>query len=145
MFRVALTLCFTLTTLLGPGVCCCSFAAFAHTNPVSTSGDHLTTKPIKSCCEQQTPPCGDHDKQKPGKPSKCPCEHGKQVTSLPPDAASTADFVAQIRLLDTLFVFLFVQVEYALSTLASSITLKFEPVSRLAGRDLLTAFCLLRC
>ena len=143
MWRLALTFWFTVTTLLGPGVCCCSFAS---ATPNDAGGRSSATS-AKSCCDQSTPPCGSDGKhnQEPGKPSKCPCEKGKQVNTLPPAGTTTTDFAAQVKLIDSLFVGLLLPYSLNLGAITSATADTSQPITRLAGRDLLAAYSLLRC
>lgn len=149
MWRIALTFWFTITTLLGPGVCCCSFASSPHpVNPAHTDVKTVpAAKPVKPCCHQEAPPCGEQDKQnpEPGKPSKCPCEHDKQVKTLPPSGNATADLAAQLKLTDTLFVGLAGSFAFDFGTITSASADTSRLVVKLAGRDLLAVYSLLRC
>ncbi len=149
MWRLALTFWFTVTTLLGPGVCCCSFASSPHASTSASEGGQaaLAATPVKSCCDQNSPPCcpdGKHN-QEPGKPSKCPCEKGKQVNTLPPAGSTTTDFAAQLKLIDSLFVGLLLPYLLALGPITAATSDTSQPVVRLAGRDLLAAYSILRC
>jgi len=146
MGRVALTLWFSITTLLAPGACCCSFAASPQTEASATK-PAPATKPTKSCCHQETSPCADHGKPKPEpvKPSKCPCEHAKQVNSLPVGGHANPDISVQLRLLDTCSLDSPLWVEHDLPALTSILTNTSQPVFRLAGRDLLAVYSTLRC
>lgn len=146
MARVALTFWFTIATLAGPWVCCCSFAA----SPKTTSGSNQVpaSKPVKSCCHTDAPPCGEHGKQNPDptKPSKCPCEHGKQhVTSLPTSGQEGTDLVAQLKLLDALFVGILAPSAFDFLAVRPTRTDTSTSPSKLAGRDLLAVYSLLRC
>ena len=146
MGRVALTLWFTLTTLLSPGVCCCNFAA----SPPTQSPDPKpapVTKATKSCCHKEALPGEDHGqpKHEPVKPPKCPCEHAKQVNALPVAGHANADISTDLRLLDALFVGIPLWVEYDLEAPTPVLAGATQPVFRLAGRDLLTAYSMLRC
>lgn len=150
MSRVALTLWFTITALLGPGVCCCSFAAVPHSvTPTSVDGRPVPAKvPVRSCCHQEAPPCGDQGRPQPSgpvKPSKCPCEHGKQAKPLPPSGVTNADLVAHLRLLDTLFVGILLWTDPDLAPPTSGVTDTSQPVIKPYGRDLLAVYSLLRC
>lgn len=149
MGRVALTIWYTLTTLVGSGVCCCSFAATPtapfQTNPADRSSP---AGPVKSCCHTDPQPCGEHGKQNPdpSKPSKCPCEHGKQhATSLPPGGQEGTDLVAQLKLIEVLFVGFMAPSGFDLSPLATTDLGTSPPASKLAGRTLLAAYSVLRC
>lgn len=139
MGRLALTFWFAFTTLLGPGVCCCSFA--------SAADGRASSGLAKSCCDQNAPPCGPDGKhhQEPGKPSKCPCEKGKQVNTLPPAGTTTTDFTAQLKLIDSLFVGLLLPYLLDLGTVTAATSDTSQPVVRLGGRDLLAAYSILRC
>ena len=143
MARVALTCWFTITALLGPGVCCCSFA---NASPITANGQTTSaTKPTKSCCQQEVPPCGDNGKSEPGKPSKCPCNHGKQASTLPATASTTADLVTQLNLLDVLGVWLLASFALEYPAIPSASADTSPPVAKLAGRDLLAVYSVLRC
>ena len=146
MFRAALTLWFTFATLAGPGVCCCSFAS---TDLPAKVGQSLpASKPAKSCCQTDPQPCGEQRKQDsdPSKPSKCPCEHGKQATSsLPASESGGSDLVAQLRLNDALLVGFTAPSAFDSPTVTLTRADTSTPVSRLAGRDLLAAYSTLRC
>lgn len=77
-----LTFWFTLTTLIGPGLCCCTLRAAL---PATES-----IQPRCSCCEVAAD--GHSEKSKPDCPDqeKCPCKRGQCTTeSLPPSTEST--------------------------------------------------------
>jgi hypothetical protein len=142
MWRTTLTLWFTITTLLGPGVCCCSFAS---AKPTTADGRSSIT-PAKSCCDQNAPPCcPDGKHREPGKPSKCPCEKGKQATTLPPTAASASDLSAQLKSVDALLVGLVPSFAFTLSGVGSHSADTTQRPVHLSGRDLLAVYSLLRC
>lgn len=146
---VALTFWFTITTLLGPGVCCCSFASSPHSvTPRSVSGQsaRLVT-PVKSCCGHSVPPSCPDGKQhhEPGKPSKCPCEKAKEVNTLPPASTPTKELAAQRKLIDILSSSLLLPYLLDLGTITAATADTAHSVVRLAGRDLLAAYSVLRC
>jgi len=144
MVHAAITLWFAITTLLGPWVCCCSLANPAH--PTVTYGQTApTSKPTKSCCHQEAPPSGENGKPEPGKPSKCPCEHPKPVVSLAATGTATADLAAQLNLLDVLCVWLLASFTFDSPAVASASAYTSPPFAKLAGRDMLAAYSLLRC
>ncbi len=149
MTRVALTLWFTVTALLGPKVCCCSFAASPRpVTPSAADGQSSPpSKPVKSCCVPDAPPCGEHGKQspEPGKPSKCPCEHGQQVKTLPQSGPTAAELAAHLEWVGDLFAGLLACSASDSGATTSVTTDTSPPVVRLAGRDLLAAYFLLRC
>jgi hypothetical protein len=64
MVRLLFTLCYTITTLPGPGLCCCTFRP---------SGQELAApaqaEPCCPCCQHEPPP-----EQEPA-PSRCGCKH----------------------------------------------------------------------
>lgn len=104
--------------------------------------------PVKSCCHTDPQPCGEHGKQNPdpSKPSKCPCEHGKQhATSLPPGGQEGTDLVAQLKLIEVLFVGFMAPSGFDLSPFATTVLDTSSPASRPAGRTLLAAYSVLRC
>ncbi len=148
MCHIALTLCFTITTLLGPEVCCCSFSSTQRpATPTADRQQTPITKRVKSCCQQEVPPCGDNGKPnpEPGKPSKCPCEHDKPVKTLAANGTTTADLAAQLKLLDVLCVWLLTSFTFESPAITASAADTSPPVPKLAGRDLLAAYSLLRC
>lgn len=150
MTRVALTLWFTIATLSGPGVCCCSFASSTTSTVLPTADGQSVpaSKPVKSCCQTDTQPCGEPGKQNsdPSKPSKCPCEHGKQAaSSLPTTGQGGTDLAAQLKLIDALFVGFMAPSAFDLLTATLTRADTSLPVTKLAGRDLLAAYSTLRC
>jgi hypothetical protein len=147
--KCALTLWFTLTALLGPGVCCCSLAAAPLATTSQPAKADGAPKRAKSCCEHKLPAgaakvdrAAEHapTQGQPPKPGKCPCESEKQATSLPPEAVSAAP-VEQLPSLDA-----------SPGDLAGSrphliAPFRFAPdaPAPLAGRSLLAAYSVLRC
>ena len=95
----------------------------------------------------ERPPCCPDGKRnhEPGKPSKCPCEKGKQVTTLPTAGTINADLAAHLKLNDALSVGLLAPFAFDLGTITSATADTSQPVVRPAGRDLLAAYSLLRC
>jgi len=142
MAHVALILWLMVSTLLGPGGCCCSFASLVPNGVIGMTGT-----PVKSCCDQDATNCGEPGKghHAPGQPSKCPCKQKSQVGTLPLSTSANADLVAQLKLIDELFVGMLAPVTFEVGTINSGTTNSYEPVLRLAGRDLLAAYCVLRC
>jgi hypothetical protein len=148
MCRIALTLWFTVTTLLGPGVCCCTFAGTSAGGHRTATSDQPVpvSKPAKSCCRdgQQPAPCGEQGKQSPSRDKSCPCEHGKHLKSLPPTEKGDS-ISAHIKvLIESLADFL---VPYSMDLVVTTRTTSAPrpPFSRLSGRDLLAAYSQLRC
>ena len=137
------------TALLGPRVCCCSFAASPAPATLSSAGGQSSppTKPVKSCCVPDAPPCGEGGQRspEPGKPSKCPCEHGQHVKAPSPRGHITADLADELKWIDNLFdgLLAFSASDPGATTSVTADT--SPPVVRLAGRDLLAAYSLLRC
>jgi len=146
MGRIALTLWFTITSLVGPGVCCCSFAAAkpAADSPTQAEPNHAV-QPAKPCCQHEASPCDSRSNSNPDPVKPCPCSHDKQVYSLPSDGDAIAGLSAQLKLFDALFVGFLAPVAFDHSTPASANSNTSQPVLRLAGRDLLSAYSLLRC
>ena len=147
MFRVALTFWFTIAALLGPRACCCSFANSSRA-PVANGQATSSAKPVKSCCQQQESlPCGDNGKQnpQPDKPSKCPCEHDKPAKTLPATGAASADLATHLELLDVFCVWLLASPTFDSPVATSASDDTPSPVLKVAGRDLLAAYSLLRC
>jgi len=147
MSRIALTLWFTIATLFGPGVCCCSFGG-SHKPAIASTPDNqaaLAPQPVKSCCRQESPPCGDNGKQAPERGKSCPCEHGKQMKSLPVSGPGTSELSTQLKLLTECHFDFFSPIGFDAVNPASVSANQSRFVSRLAGRDLLAAYSLLRC
>lgn len=149
MCRIALTLWFTITALLGPGVCCCTFGKASDGGQPQSSADRDTpaSKPARSCCPhgEQPAPCGDHDKPSPSPGKRCPCEHGQHLQSLPASGQAdplSADSLKMLteRLGDVLAPFTVDLISTALGHPVFP-----PPLSRLSGRDLLAVYSLLRC
>jgi len=140
MARSALALWFTLATLLGPGVCCCSGVATA-------SGSDLqpATKPIKSCCSREVHTVAKERSDGPlqEKPGQCPCERGKAMAdSVPANGSTPQEFDESLR------TSLLYPVEFVdLDSFHSS---DRDPIVSFVGtppnqRECLTAFCVMRC
>ncbi len=73
MFRVVLTLCFTVTSLFGPALCCCATSA---AKPTVTADATAPAK--KSCCSSEQTPAQSGKPAKPHhQPGECPCKKGK--------------------------------------------------------------------
>jgi hypothetical protein len=153
MDRIALTFAFAIASLLGQGVCCCSFASSRHlVNPAPTDVKTIpTAKPVKSCCQQEALsvlPCSQQDKPnspKPGNPSKCPCKHDPQAKALPPGGHAPADPASQLKLMDTLFVGLAKSLAISFSVINSASADPSPQTVKFAGRDLLAVYSMLRC
>lgn len=143
MARAALTLWFTLTALAGPGVCCCGVTA-AVAKPAEPTVPPPAPKPVKTCCHREAPPPAQPDPppadphQHPAKP--CPCGHDRPAATAP----APADVAAQLKLFETLPV-----AHLAPATVADAVVVRrpdpLQHVPKPAGRDLLTAYSLLRC
>jgi len=146
MVHVALTLWFTLTTLIGPWFCCCSFASTPHTSAGVTQ-EGPVSQPVKSCCQSDTNTWNDGGKPSklPEKHPQCPCKNVKQVNTLPTTAPVSIDLAAQLKLFETVFVGF--SADYTIDSLkiSSAFTNTSPPHCFLAGRDLLATFCTLRC
>jgi hypothetical protein len=146
MSRIALTVWFTFSTLLGPGVCCCSLGLIGKSNTVSAND--LSSKPAKSCCGDNLPPCnGDHgQKHDPANPSKCPCKHGKQFTDAAPSSGFDAKAaLSEFRVADTLFVGSTPSLFDDLTQVASSKACVRNENARTSQRTLFALGSLLRC
>lgn len=142
MSRLLLALWFAVTALLGPGVCCCSFASSLATH-TALRGEPAP-EPVKSCCRQEAPPSGDRTPE-PGAPTKCPCEQTKHAIALPPGGHADADLAAQLKLRDALFVGPLFDLTSDLNAASSASADSSRPAARPAGRDLLAAYSRLRC
>src|SRR5262245_36721441 len=93
MVRVLLTLWFTFTTLLGPGLCCCLFRAA----PASAGAVAAPTPapPSCPCCCPERPPEPEPASPGDGPRPSCPCkEHAAQPAILPAGVEALADGAA---------------------------------------------------
>lgn len=146
MWHPVLTLCFTITTLFGPSLCCCGLATPANLKN-SSSPISAQTKPIKSCC--QPAPCpsadGEQDSSHQEK-SKCPCGKTKVIAdTLPTNAESANDLGNQLRLLCIELACGF-PVKVCDSQIHEVGRFNSSPaVAQLSGRALLAAYSTLRC
>ncbi len=146
MNRALFALWFTITTLIGPWFCCCSLSA----SPKTTTNTSRVPAPgsVKSCCQNDGQPRGDHEQQcpAPDRPSKCPCEQNRQhATPLLASSQEGVDPFAQQKLTDTFFVS-FPSLSAFGSLSVSPLHLSTSaPAPRLAGRSLLAAYSILRC
>lgn len=77
MWQTGLTFWFTIVTLIGPGVCCCSVAVAKPTESAHPS------KTAKSCCERLADPQQMPAEPKPDPAKKCPCERVKHEATAP--------------------------------------------------------------
>jgi hypothetical protein len=145
--QAALTLWFTLATLLGPVACCCSLAAAAPVAPATRPPAESPAKPqhARSCCKQHaaetTARATPHPSQ-PTKPARCPCESGQRLTSLPPKPSLAAP-TEQPPSFDPLSP---ADRHGALPHVArAAAAAAVQPVFHLAGRDLLAVYSVLLC
>ena len=148
MWQTALTAWFTLVTLVGPGLCCCSMATLtaAHTaksQPAST----CLAKPANSCCEHDAPPLFKvPGKPKPATPKKCPCEQVKHYVAeaLPGESPVGVELTTLLKWIE--LGLLNSYVEGSRVDPAAITTLDTSPhVPKLAGRSLLASYSVLRC
>lgn len=141
MWRYGFTLWFAVTALLGPGVCYRALAA-----SVARLGEATAPaggEPARA--PDANPFVAGPENARPGdsQPPACPPGQGKRANALPPTSAS--DLAAELRLP--------VGVAPVPPLLVLPVPLVGNPTrparahlsTRLAGRDLLAAYCLLRC
>lgn len=149
MWRYGFTLWFALTTLLGPGVCYRSLSARLFAGAPQPSATTLVTQPAAGTARPDRREAavggnsaGEASKPAPA-PAKCPPGVGKRANSLQPRTAS--DLAADLRLaagsLPALPTATVLDAPPA-GPLGSS---DFSASTRLSGRDVLAAYCLLRC
>ena len=146
MWHFVLTLCFTITTLFGPSLCCCGLATPASLKN-SSSPISAQTKPIKSCCQLASCPSpdGEQDASHQEK-SKCPCGKTKAIAdTVWTGAVSASDLGNQLRLMS---------IELACGFPVKVCDSQIHEVGRfvsspavglLSGRALLAAYSTLRC
>ena len=146
MWQFVLTVCFTITTLFGPSLCCCSLAPTASLKNTS-SPISAKTEPVKSCCQPMSCPSpdGEQDSSRQEK-SKCPCGKTKVIADTLPTSVETAsDLGNQLRLMC---------IELACGFPVKVCDNQVHDVGRfvsspavghLSGRALLAAYSTLRC
>lgn len=141
MLRHGFTLWFALTALLGPGVCYRALAASV--GQLAHAGAPADREPAPASDTAQAAANPDDAATGGIQPPKCPPGQGKRAEALPP--ASASDLAAELRL------------PVGVVSLPPSLVLPALPTgdptgpgsaplsTPLAGRDLLAAYCLLRC
>lgn len=144
MWRYGFTLWFALTTLLGPGICYRSLAAQLFAGAPRPSAPLVTQSAAGTA--RSGVAAGDRVGQvsKPAPaPTKCPPGVGKRANSLQPRTAS--DLATDLRLAaGSLPVLPTATVLGALLAGPFGSSESSAP-TRLSGRDVLAAYCLLRC
>lgn len=146
MWHYVLTICFTITTLFGPSLCCCSLATTASLKN-SPSPTLVQSKPIKSCCQPASCPSpdGEHDSSRQEK-SKCPCGKTKVIAdTLPTSAESASNLGNQLRLLCIELACGSPVTVFEILTLEDGRFNSSPAVAHLSGRALLAAYSTLRC
>lgn len=97
MWAKVFTIWFTLTTLLGNGLCCCSFAPFTpSTQHATPSAPVKSSEPCCPCCSHETSSEGVNDAPDAPHPHKspCPCKDKKsQLDPALPDKAAGNDLL----------------------------------------------------
>gem|GEM_PF-2066621 len=108
MARLLVTLWFSVTALMGPGICCCRPGFVARASEPSVASPISQNLPIKrSCCHEDATPvrscCGEVSDSAPPAPScphekgngapkgPCPCKAWKQLGDLPGVVAGSSD------------------------------------------------------
>jgi hypothetical protein len=147
MVRAGLALWYTLTVLLGPMLCCCAI----RTAPTTEHVAEATPVEKKCCCPAEAPdPCADPADRTPPTdhhPDGCPCKKlEQQVQDRPGLIVGGTESGAKPRSLD-----LPIAMPFAASHLAAAEQIETGGADSrvgaagLAGRDLLTAYHILRC
>jgi len=151
MFRALLLSWYTLTALTGPALCCCSAQAIIPGETAAPHTNHSTAPAKKSCCQPSDGLAKTSDSSKTpqdGHPDECPCKKQtkQDYDRAAPAGTSVAEVSAQARPLDCSF---FDSFSLTLSlTRTSADRGSGSPPNaspRLAGRDLLAAYQILRC
>ena len=137
MWRYGFTLWFAVTALLGPGVC---YRALA-----GSVARAATVAPAKPDDVPNAPTSAEPDNANTGgnEPVKCPPGQGKKAQALPPTASP--DAAAELRLPAGFVTALLSPVLPAFTTGHQAGSDSAHLSAPLAGRDLLAAYCLLRC
>jgi len=133
MVQYLLTFWFSVTTLIGPGVCCCTLFAPDSSSP---------SNEVPSCCQAEKSPT--NDKNEPIQPvrdrSECPCKHLKVATS---DKGVLLESVALGRTFDP---FATLALTFRISTADHEFRIDCPPThSPPSGRALLAMYHILRC
>jgi hypothetical protein len=145
--KSVLTLWFVLATLLGPGVCCCSWVAAKANAQPHKSPRPAALKPTKSCCSTPAVPTRvvqSRGEEPAGDPAKCPCKSHKKIAESNAAAVSAPDLTGQLRLAEWVAV-AFVPADAAVAALGSHHVTPADGALPLGGRGLLTAYHILLC
>jgi hypothetical protein len=140
MLRIGLTLWFVLTTLAGPGLCCCSLQATV-THPTAAA----SVPTIRSCCHREPGPAESAPVAPPAQ-SPCPC---KDDPTQPQAVRATGGVAAErgeSRFLDDGSLPFFQSTALTMSGEGiGPITPEQHPGPFRTGRDILCAQHVLRC
>jgi len=149
MVRAILTFWYTATVLLGPGVCCCSLRTTVVACP-SVQHEAKPQKAKRSCCSTESD-SGTSPEKAPAKdrsPHECPCKHQKS-DQLPTNFTVQNGFevFSQLRALDFVHFDCVLVSPYGRPSVqfVDSLTDWWSSASKLSGRDLLSAYQILRC
>ena len=140
MLRYGFTLWFALTALLGPGVCYRALAAsVARTGEPTVAVDHEPAGPpdARFAADSDGATAGG------GEPPTCPPGQGKKAQALPPTASPDAAAELRLPVGATSLPPSLVPTDPPTGNPTGSASAPLPPP--LAGRDLLAAYCLLRC
>lgn len=151
MARAGLALWYTLTVLLGPALCCCSIRP---ASAATSSADHVADAPAplknKCCCpadaSESCPDPADHRPPRDHHPDGCPCKKfEKQDQDRPGPSISGAETGFQCRSLDLPVAAPFAASHHLADRIDGNGAEFSGGAAGLAGRDLLTAYHILRC
>jgi hypothetical protein len=143
MWQTALTLWFSIASVFGPSICCCSASNSLNSFGRNTSA---TSQKVKPCCKSNSIP-GDEQSGSPSKDKpKCPCgKNGIASQALPISSESTSDVSDQHRWSDSLLVTCS-QFTLAYTLRSDAVALpSWSSTPHVFGRALLTSFSTLRC
>ena len=138
MWQTALTFWFTIVSLIGPGVCCCSVATAKPTEAAHPP------KSAKSCCERLADPPQLPAEQKPEPAKKCPCERVKHEATAPTDEIAATGEIAAGSIWSLLDPSCDVGSNFAARPSPEPIG-PSQSVPSAAGRTLLALYSTLRC
>lgn len=145
MCRVAISLWLVISTLLGPSLCCCSFAACMAGNSgveSKTPTNSSLPKRHKSCCCQDEPNQRNKDSAPSKAPKTCPCREGRSPASLGQNASEEL----QVRNCVNWLLSIQPAIDLAFHGLADiGRAGPAHQVQFRRGQDLLSAFQILRC
>jgi len=137
MWKVALTLWFSVVTLIGHGHCCCTDAKTVVSPSAAIQSND--PRPVeKSCCHRSVPAPEPEVPTKPIPAKKCPCERTATAAVVSPESSHEVAIDSKIFAIETR------TTAGAGEVRSTTDSIRIAPFA-LSGRALLTAYSILRC